>query len=107
MHHNLFAHVESPGEVYRAMQDHMKRDNRITAIVGPLAWVCFALALKQGPGDGWPWLVGGIAASFLCLNYFVDNSNRNFMLHTIDWIEATKSENKIAPIKSEAVNPGK
>jgi len=90
MHNNLFAHVASSREVYQLMQDHMTRDDRIAAILGSVATFCFVFALILGSGNGWPWLVGGVAASFFWLIFFIDNSNRNSVLHMIDWIEATK-----------------
>ncbi len=90
-HNNLFWDLPDSKEVYRAMQSHMKRDYRITWILAMGASICFGLALKSGVEQGWPWLIGGVAAAFCSLIYFIDNSNRNFYLHTVDWIEAARA----------------
>lgn len=91
-HKNLFEYVSSSKDVYQVMQSHMKRDGRFVSfsIIG--ATVCFGMALKLGATDGWPWLVGGVAVAFFGLTYFIDNSNRNFYLHMIDWTESTRRE---------------
>jgi hypothetical protein len=96
MHTNLFSYVSTSDEVYRTMQEHMKRDERYTKACFYGAAICLSLALRYGAADGWPWLIGGIFCSVFGLVYFVDNSNRNFYLHMVDWVEATqaKSENR-------------
>ncbi len=89
-HNNLFADLPDANAVYRAMQDHMKRDRYLTVIFGSAALFSFFQALQSGMAEGWPWLIGGVAAAFCSLIYFIDNSNRNFYLHTVDWIEAAR-----------------
>lgn len=92
-HNNLFSDLPDSTAVYQAMQRNMKRDLRLTAIFIGGASVCFVQALTSGAAEGWPWLIGGIASSVMGLIYFIDNSNRNFHLHTIDWIVATRESN--------------
>lgn len=39
----------------------------------------------------WLWIFGGILAAERALAVFLDNSNRNWAMHLIDWIEADRS----------------
>lgn len=90
MHVNLFGYAEDSDAVYKAMQDHMKRDHRYFN-----AWcigmaICFLRSASLGVPDGWGWFLGGIACALCALVYFIDNSNRNFYLHAVDWYEARR-----------------
>ena len=91
-HSNLFEYASEPKEVYQVMQSHMKRDARFVSVSIIGTTICFGMALKSGVTDGWPWLIGGLAVAFIGLTYFIDNSNRNFYLHMIDWIESTRGK---------------
>ena len=91
-HQNLFGSVENEREVYQLMQAHTKRDARICMVLTIVAGLSFIHAVDVGANQGWGALIFGLASAFFALIYFIDNSNRNFHLHTIDWIEARLHE---------------
>jgi hypothetical protein len=89
-HVNMFNHAAEKREVYEALQSHYERDSHVISYMD-LAIVAFVIAaLYFGWRDWWAWLIGiGLVGSRMC--FFIDNSNRNWAMHVIDWIEATKS----------------
>jgi hypothetical protein len=68
----------------------MKRDLRIVQIASFAATALLVSAAIQGVENGWPWFLGALWAMFMGLNYHVDTSNRNFMMHIIDWRQNEK-----------------
>jgi hypothetical protein len=93
-HVNLFGYAENTREVYKVMQSHMKRDSRIFSILCIIAGLGFLHAADVGASQGWGALIFGLVSALFALIYFIDNSNRNFHLHTIDWIEARLSNDE-------------
>ena len=87
MHENLFAYGDVR-EVYEGLQRDYKRDVRqiqIMDAVGVVAVVYLARHLS-----GWDYVAAIVLFVIVLgrLNTFIDNSNRNFMMHMIDWHNA-------------------
>ena len=91
-HENLFQYVGEAKDVYAVMQSHIKRDSRIFTVLCFIAGLSFLHAADVGANQGWGALLFGLVCALMAIVYFVDNSNRNFHLHTIDWIEARLSD---------------
>jgi hypothetical protein len=89
-HVNMFHHVESKEDVYAAFQQHYHRDGRIIGFLD-IALIAFSVVGYYASwwGEVWTWLVAfGLVGSRMC--YFIDNSNRNWAMHVIDWIEEAR-----------------
>ena len=89
-HTSIFTLAADSLEAYEMMQRQMKRDWRIGQIGLVGVGVFFTLALRAGAVDGWPWIIGGLISAFLGLVSFIEYSNRDYFLHTVDWLEATR-----------------
>jgi hypothetical protein len=88
-HENLFGYFSTKQEVYNKLQEDYDRDQRACGrclIAAPL------LGIAAGFVDATTWkiplLIGAGVALLQYLIIFIDNSNRNFLLHAIDWLEA-------------------
>ncbi|MEG8041304.1 hypothetical protein QP164_00150 [Sphingomonas sp. LR59] len=92
MHIDLFDTGHSTDEVYRALCEHQARDARTLRILD----IATAAALIGALTDFNGWGMGlWVAAAFLGLSstrYFVDTSNRNFLMHRMDWDAAALRE---------------
>jgi len=89
-HTNVFAYTGDTREAYVIFLKYQKRDTRLFQIFGVAGVILFAFAmvlLKQD-NDFWPF---ALVTSAICLLqsmiHFSDLSNRNFMLHMIDYME--------------------
>lgn len=84
MHVNLFADGDER-EVYSGLQRDFKRDGRQTAFLDLVGFVAlYWLVRDWKPGDmlaAYALLVSFVAAT----RTFFDNSNRNFLMHAIDF----------------------
>jgi hypothetical protein len=89
-HTSIFTYAADSLEAYEMLQKQMKRDWRIGQASLIAVGIFFALAIKSGAADGWPWLIGGLVSAFYGLLVFVEYSNRDYFLHTVDWLEATR-----------------
>ena len=92
MHTNLFAYAGDRHEVYEALQRDYKRDHRQTQIMDVILVVAVLYLARHL--QGWD-VFAVVAATFVLLsrlNTFIDNSNRNFFMHTIDWLDARENE---------------
>lgn len=92
MHQNLFAYFETTPEAYRKLCADHKKDSRT------ISWLqlAFGLSLLAAVNDfqGWGkalWVVT-VYLGIVAVQYFVDQSNRNFLLHWIDYERATYVE---------------
>lgn len=85
-HINLFLHGDKE-EVYAALQRDTDRDTW-----RQLGWHVVFVGMALGAAnlshhEDWLWLFGGMYALERALGRFIDNSNRNWAMHLIDWIE--------------------
>ena len=85
-HQNLFSNAENRQEVYQSLQRDFARDEKVSHSALTVAIALLAIALIQGPSDGWIWLIMGCGAMFVTLTFFIDNTNRNWTMHLIDWM---------------------
>lgn len=92
MRKSLFSSGHSTDEVYQSLLNDQKRDGRFVRILDFGGAALFVIAAVSGAKDGWPWFVGAVAIGFCAIRYFIDLSNRNFMLHMIDWQRAQQHE---------------
>lgn len=102
MHKNLYNGMDSTFEAYGNIK---KRTARVYNILFFLAWgvgACFSGAWKYGTTDGWPWLIGGIACAFVYLALYIEYSNADYHLHTIDWIAATRYDTQQSQLSNES-----
>ena len=85
-HKNLFGYGDRK-DVYEALQRDFNRDTWIQQF-WHLAFLAAALggAFVAGHTD-WLWLFGGLYAIERAIARFIDNSNRNWAMHVIDWLE--------------------
>lgn len=88
MHNNLF-HWTSPRGVYEKFQEDARRDVRQGRTLTTFGSLC-AVAAYYDLLHLRIWLalvaVGLFESS---LRTFIDNSNRNWAMHVIDWLEAS------------------
>ena len=86
-HKNLYEYYGNKDEFYAALQEHLDRDTWFNLF---WHWVFIACALGaffiSGHKD-WLWIFGGIYATERVLSNFIDNSNRNWFMHHIDYLE--------------------
>jgi len=89
-HPNIFNYGDDKAAVYEALQRDYKRDQRVISWLDG-GFVAFIFALSYFKLDMGPliWLIVlGLVGSRMC--YFIDNSNRNWTMHLMDWIESTE-----------------
>ena len=89
---SMFDGGHSTREVYEAFVQDYRRDARQVRMFDLIAVGLLLIAAFQGLNDGWPWLMGALAALFQSLRVFIDNSNRHFMMHALDWAAAERRE---------------
>lgn len=88
MHLNLYDYAEDEAEVYAALQRDSKRDSLQIRVMDALTLaLLFYLGRNLPKGDLVALLMLG-ALILSRLNTFIDNSNRNFFMHTTDWMNA-------------------
>ena len=92
-HINLFEYYDSKSQVYEKLQADYVRDQKYSdwCIYALMALVALCNYFKD-PELRY-FLFAGIATAALRYVFlFVDNSNRNFLLHSIDWFERKENE---------------
>ena len=90
-HKNLFGYGDKT-EVYAAFQRDFNRDTwRQSFWHLVLVGAGIGAAVLADHKD-WLWLFLGIYAAERAIARFVDNSNRNWAMHVIDWIESGRSD---------------
>lgn len=90
-HQNLFDYYVNKNEVYKKLQeDHLRDQKRIYWCNIVFIFLIVAAATVNNESLKWFFLfVSGIfVLQYLVL--FIDLSNRNFLMHTIDWIESDR-----------------
>ena len=91
-HVNLFDNCATRNEVYAVLQEHFERDDRRSGWLMKIAAVSLAAAFVGDAGSVWRnvgFCISAIAA-FNSFVYWIDNSNRNWTMHLMDWIDHTK-----------------
>ncbi|MBI3918165.1 MAG: hypothetical protein HY322_14310 [Betaproteobacteria bacterium] len=88
MHNNLLLQRDKKG-AYEQLQRDLKWDITKANVAWGLAFWCLVIAAMKGVTDGWLWLVAGVALLMMCSRWFLEASNRNYLMHVIDWLEAT------------------
>ena len=88
-HKNLFEFGDS-AQVYAALQQHYNRDTWIHSIWQIVLLLCALGAVVISDHADWLWIFGGMYATERAVARFSDNSNRNWTMHIIDWIEAKR-----------------
>ena len=91
-HVNLFAYGER-AEVYAALQRDYNRDTWRVAIWRAVFFGLAACVYLFSTHADWLWLLAGLYVIGEMLCAFIDNSNRNWSMHVIDWIESGHSQN--------------
>jgi hypothetical protein len=86
-HINLFAHASSPEEVYAALQRDFRRDSRLLLVCLALFGFAAYGTVHWSGHPEWGWLLSAGFSLFAALALFLDNSNRNWAMHVIDWVE--------------------
>jgi len=100
-HTNLFGYVDGEGEFYAALQRDFKRDDRIIQIAALAIGIAIFYLFRHLSGlDYLAAIVGGGAAIALVL-YQIDQSNRNFLMHMIDWQNARDAAAREAAQQAE------
>lgn len=88
MHNNLLLHRDKK-EAYEQLQRDLKQDVTKANVASGLAIGCLIAAGFAGAKDGWPWLVVGVGLFMMYFRWFLEASNRNYLMHVIDWLETT------------------
>jgi fatty acid desaturase len=86
-HNNIFASEPSKSEVYQKFQQDLRRDSRQFRFWSAIGTIIFVVAGTKGVADGWPWFLFGLCLLAQALVIFIEMSNRNFMMHVLDWME--------------------
>lgn len=87
-HSNLFRQVvDGKAEVYQAFQNDFDRDTWHQLAWHVVFWICAIVGTRVTGHTEWIWIFGALYAVERSLSKFVDNSNRNWAMHVIDWME--------------------
>jgi hypothetical protein len=88
-HTNLF-HDHDKSEVYAALQRDLNRDSWYQAFWNAVIVGCAVGAAEISKHSDWLWIFAAIYAAERSLSWFIDNSNRNWFMHAIDWHESDR-----------------
>jgi hypothetical protein len=90
-HVNLFSYGDK-AEVYEALQKDYDRDTYVHSFWRlVLIGAAIGAAVISNHAD-WLWVFLGIYAAERSISKYLDNSNRNWAMHIIDWHEASRKE---------------
>jgi hypothetical protein len=93
VHQNLFNHVvDGKKEVYEALQRDYDKDTWRQLGWHAVFWICAVVGTRLTGHSDWLWIFGSIYAVERSLARYIDNSNRNWAMHVIDWMEHSNSE---------------
>lgn len=90
MHNNLFAWAADDREVYAALLRDAKRDIRIRHVLNVIFFGAIVYLTRPLAGLDQAAAVIAAWAGLVGLQYFIDESNRNFWMHQIDWMRASE-----------------
>lgn len=94
-HKNLFQSGHSASEVYAALQEHFNRDTWIHSLWEVALLGCAVGAVVFSNHADLLWIFGGLYVVERAILRYVDNSNRNWAMHMIDWMEAKRKNEEI------------
>jgi hypothetical protein len=90
VHNNMFQNGHSKKEVRQAYKNDYIRDLRLMNIYDVITVICIGVvAFQQSALIGIAVFVGSNAA-LVGLRKFIEQSNRNYFLHRLDWEDALK-----------------
>ncbi len=92
MHNNLFAWAADDREVYAALLRDTKRDVRVRQALNLIFIGAVLYLTRHLPGLDRLAAIVAVSSALSGVQYFIDESNRNFWMHQIDWMRATKGE---------------
>ena len=90
-HKNLFAYGDKAA-VYETLQRDFNRDTYIQGFWHLVLFGAAAGATWIAGRPDWIWLFLGIYAAERALAKFVDNSNRNWAMHVMDWVDHGRND---------------
>ena len=88
-HTNLFL-TEGKSSVYARFQTDFNSTSWHQEIWKLVLLGCAAGAALVSSHPDWLWLFGGLLAVERAVSRYTDNSNRNWAMHVIDWIESER-----------------
>ena len=92
-HSNLFDDLGSKAAVYRKLQQDCLRDQKYCRWCQVLCGMFLGASyLVSGPAAASGLLVLAALAALQYLVLFIDQSNRNFFMHAIDWMDASQAD---------------
>lgn len=90
MHNNLFQYAADEREVYADLQRDAGRDVRVRQVLNLVTVLAGAYLARDLAKLDVLAVVLCIWSALAGLQYFIDESNRNFWMHQIDWSRATR-----------------
>lgn len=89
MHRNLYASADED-EVYAALERDTNRDSKVINTMDLVLIVAAIYLARSLPT--WDFVAVLVVAfvGMQRLNYFIDQSNRNFFMHMLDWQQSQK-----------------
>lgn len=85
-HVNLLHYGDKKG-AYQALQEHFHRDGRIHMLWNLVYGLCAGyVVLYQHKMSFLPFFIAGFAIEQAVI-FFIDQSNRNWAMHLIDWLD--------------------
>ena len=102
LNHYNFLRSYGKDETYEIFQSNYNRDTKIH-LWWEIVFIIFALGGIVFTGNyEWIWLFGGMYALERKLSRFIDHSNRNNIMHLIDWMEEGKVYGKEEEIDEDS-----
>lgn len=95
-HNNLFAHTDDRSEAYAALRRDFKRDHRTISIADVVTIIAVLYLCRNMSGLDYVAMVVLAGAVLTRLNSFIDNSNRNWFMHMLDWDNQREQERREA-----------
>lgn len=91
-HSNLFNFAENAKEVYSTLQRDYNKDTKIKIWSDTVSMISAGVFVYLSDDIKWFFFFLAIFALGNSLNFFIENSNRNWVMHLIDWIENSKGK---------------
>lgn len=94
MHTNMFSHGATQDEVYAALQEDEANDSKTIRFMDIVLVVATIYLVRDLPT--WD-LVAVLAIAFAGMRrlfFFIDQSNRNFLMHMLDWQRAMERKSR-------------
>ncbi len=97
-HTNLLTEA-SKADVYAAFQRDFNRDSWRHMVWRYVIVGCAVGAVFVSNHTDWLWIFGAVYAMERSLTWLIENSNRNWAMHAIDWYESDRNstEHGVSP----------